>query len=178
MTHIALLRGVNVGGHNQVAMPELCRFFADAGFGGARSLLQSGNVVFDGGASEGEELERKLEALAAKRLQLPVDILVRTGEELKEIVERNPFRREAIDDPSHLLVMFLKKAPEGKDAKALQASVKGPESVRAQGKQAYIAYPAGVGRSKLTTAFIENKLGSRGTARNWNTVLKLLALCR
>ncbi len=178
MTHIALLRAVNVGGRNQIAMPDLCRVFADAGFGGARSLLQSGNVVFDGGARPGEELERLLEARTAKLLKLEIDYLVRTAEELREIVERNPFRREAADDPSHLLVMFLKKAPGSADVKALQAAVKGPESVRALGKQAYITYPAGIGRSKLTTALIETKLGARGTGRNWNTVLKLLALCR
>jgi uncharacterized protein (DUF1697 family) len=72
--------------------------------------------------------------------------------------------------------MFLKKTSATKDVEALQAAIKGSEIVRAEGKQAYIVYPEGVGRSKLTTALIENKLSSRGTGRNWNTVLKLLSL--
>jgi uncharacterized protein (DUF1697 family) len=72
--------------------------------------------------------------------------------------------------------MFLKKAPATKDVEALQTSIKGPEIVRAEGKQAYIVYPEGIGRSKLTTALIESKLGSRATGRNWNTVLKVLSV--
>jgi uncharacterized protein (DUF1697 family) len=178
MTHVALLRAVNVGGHNKIAMPDLCRFFADEGFGGARSLLQSGNVVFDGGTRGSEELERLLEARTAKRFGLRTDYFIRTAAELRELIVRNPFPREAADDPSHLLVMFLKMAPGGETVKALQAAIKGPEGARSHGKHAYITYPAGIGRSKLTTARIEDTLGSRGTGRNWNTVLKLSALCK
>ena len=104
------------------------------------------------------------------------DYFVRTAAEWKEIVKNTPSRREARDDPSHLVVMFLKKVPATKDVEALQAAIKGPEIVRADGKQAYMVYPEGIGRSKLTTAPIEDMLGSRGTGRNWNTVLKLLSL--
>jgi hypothetical protein len=105
-------------------------------------------------------------------------IFVRTAAEWKEIVKNNPFRREARDDPSHLVVMFLKKAPATKDVEALQAAIKGPEIVRAEGKQAYIVYPQGIGRSKLTSALIDDRLGSRVTGRNWNTVLNLLSLAQ
>jgi uncharacterized protein (DUF1697 family) len=71
------------------------------------------------------------------------------------------------------LVVFLKKAPPAKDLSALQAAIKGPEVVRAEGKQLYAVYPQGIAHSKLTNALIERKLGSRATARNWNTLLKL-----
>lgn len=115
---IALLRAVNVGGRNLVAMPELCRLFEELGFTGAKSLLHSGNIVFDAGARPTSRIESLLEAETAQRLKVRVD-----------------------------------------------------------GKQASVAYPDGIGRSKLTTALIEAKLGTRGTGRNWNTVLKLLELC-
>jgi uncharacterized protein (DUF1697 family) len=176
MVQIALLRGINVGGRNLVSMSDLRRLFTTLGFRGTQSLLQSGNLVFEGDGRTGAELERLLEMETVKHLTVRADYLVRTSEEWKEIVARNPFPGEAQDDPSHLLVMFLKEAPKAKDVKALQAAIRGPEMVRADGRQAYITYPAGIGRSKLTTALIEEKLGSRGTGRNWNTVLKLLAL--
>jgi uncharacterized protein (DUF1697 family) len=71
--------------------------------------------------------------------------------------------------------MFLKRAPSLQEVEALQAAILGPELVVIQGKQAYIVYPAGIGRSRLTNALLEKKLGTRGTSRNWNTVLKLEA---
>jgi uncharacterized protein (DUF1697 family) len=72
--------------------------------------------------------------------------------------------------------MALKRAPDGKDVMALQAAIAGAEVVRADGRHAYIIYPNGIGRSRLTTALIDKKLGTRGTGRNWNTVLKIAAL--
>jgi len=87
------------------------------------------------------------------------------------VIRQNPFRKEAERDPGHLVVLFLKRAPIAEDIAALQA-VTSPEVIKAKGKQAYIFYPNGQGRSKLTHAMIEKRLG-RGTGRNWNTVLKL-----
>lgn len=176
MVHIALLRGINVGGRNRVAMSDLRSLFTTLGFPGAQSLLQSGNLIFESDTRTGAELERLLEVETEKHLKVRADYLVRTSEEWKEIAAHNPFPGEAKDDPSHLVVMFLKKAPKAKDVEALQAAIRGPEMVRAEGRQAYIVYPAGIGRSKLTTGLIEAKLGARGSGRNWNTVLKLLAL--
>jgi uncharacterized protein (DUF1697 family) len=95
-----------------------------------------------------------------------------------KIVARNPSPEKDKHDPGHLVVMFLKTAPPAKKVDALQGAIQGPEIIRAAGKQLYIVYPAGIGRSKLTGALIEKTLGSRGTGRNWNTVLKLAALCR
>lgn len=177
-THIALLRGINVGGRNQVAMSDLCDLFGDLGFAGVTSLLQSGNLVFMNERRASVELERLLEKETLERLGVAADYIVRTSTELGRIVARNPFPKEAKNDPSHLLVMFLKTAPTAKNVDALHASIKGPEVIRRDGKQLYVVYPAGIGRSKLTGTSIEQKLGSRGTARNWNTVLKLAALSK
>jgi len=174
--YIALLRAVNLPGHNQVAMADLRAFLSGLGFADPRTLLQSGNLVFRGAAQTGARLERLLEAEAAARLGLRTDFFIRTAEDWKDVVARNPFREAAQRDPGHLIVMFLKQAPAAGDVTALQAAITGPEVVRARGRQAYITYPAGIGRSRLTIAVIESKLGTRGTGRNWNTVLKLMAL--
>jgi uncharacterized protein (DUF1697 family) len=176
--HVALLRGINVGGHNKVAMSELRDLFGALGFAGAKSLLQSGNLVFESDGPTGAALERLLEVETAKRLEVSADYFIRTADEWETIVGSNPFPNEATSDPNHLLVMFLKTAPHTKDLKALEAAIRGPEIIRAKGKQLYVVYPAGIGRSKLTNTLIEQKLGSRGTGRNWNTVLKLATLCR
>jgi uncharacterized protein (DUF1697 family) len=175
--HIALLRAINVGGHNKVRMSDLRELCGALGLAGATSLLQSGNLVFQSDQLTGAALEDLLEVETAKRLNVTADYLIRTAADWAKIVARNPFPKEAKNDPGHLLVMFLKAAPSAKSVDALQAAIEGPEIVRSDGKQLYIIYPAGIGRSKLTGTLIERKLGTRGTGRNWNTVLKLQEQC-
>ena len=153
-------------------MTNLRNFLTELGFENVRSVLQSGNLVFESRSRFGAELERYLEMEAVKRLALESDFNVRTVDEWKTVVRQNPFRKEAELDPKHLVVLFLKNAPTPKDVAALQADILGAEVVKAKGKQAYIFYPDGIGRSKLTNAMIEKRIG-RGTGRNWNTVLKL-----
>jgi uncharacterized protein (DUF1697 family) len=175
-THIALLRAVNLAGRNRVAMSDLRALFAELGFADARTLLQSGNVVFRGGSRPGPALERLLEGASGRRIGVETEYFVRTAAEWERIVSGNPFPDEARRDPGRLLVMPLKAAPQGAGVEALQAAIVGAEVVHAVDRQLYIVYPDGVGRSRLTTALIERHLGTRGTARNWNTVLKLAAL--
>jgi uncharacterized protein (DUF1697 family) len=175
-THVALLRAINLPAHNKVTMSDLRDLLAQLGFGDPRSLLQSGNLVFQSPTRTGAALERFLEAEAQKRLGLSTDFMVRTAREWDTVVAHNPFTDEAKRDPAHLLVMFLKDAPDAQAVKLVNAAITGREIVRADGKHAYIVYPDGVGRSRLTTAIIEKKLGTRGTGRNWKTVLKLGAL--
>jgi uncharacterized protein (DUF1697 family) len=158
-------------------MTDLRAFLTQLGFEDVRSLLQSGNLVFQSRARTGAELERFLEAEAVKRFAIEIDFFVRTPEEWKSIIRQNPFRKEAELDPGHLLVLALKSPPSEEYGSALQEEIKGPELVHAKGKQLYAFYPDGVGRSRLTNAVIERKLG-RCTGRNWNTVLKLATLSK
>jgi uncharacterized protein (DUF1697 family) len=173
--HIALLRAVNVGGNKPIAMAELRNLLVELGFEQARSLLQSGNLIFKSKERTATDLEGLLEKEAAQRLDLHTDFFVRTQETWKRIIANNPFPDEAQRNPAHLLVIFLKRAPSLQEVEALQASVIGPELVAIQGRQAYVFYPAGIGGSRLTNTVVEKKLGTRGTSRNWNTVLKLEA---
>ncbi|MEX0800581.1 MAG: DUF1697 domain-containing protein [Dehalococcoidia bacterium] len=175
-THIALLRGINVGGNKTVAMADLRDLLAELGFDDVRSLLQSGNLVFRADDRPNAGLERLLEAETEKRLALRTAFFARTAEEWRAIVAANPFPEEAKSDPGHLVVTVLKDAPDAAAVDALRAAITGPETVRAEGPHLYAVYPEGIGRSRLTLDVIERKLGTRGTARNWNTLVKLGAL--
>ena len=175
--YIALLRAINVGGRNRVAMTDLRALASDVGVSEPQTLLQSGNLVFRSDGRRSEDLEALFEAETAKRLNVQTDFLVRTAAEWSAIVENNPFPSEAKADPSHLLVMPLKSSAKLEDVEALQSTIKGSEIVRLGSRHIYLSYPDGIGGSKLTAARIEKALGNTGTARNWNTALKLLEMC-
>ena len=176
-TYVALLRGINVGGRSMVGMSALREMLGELGFGDVRSLLQSGNLLFGTDRrTTTAALEALLEKETAKRLGVSPDYVVRSAAEWAAVVANNPAPDEAKRDPGHLVVMFLKHAAAAKNVKKLEAAIRGRETVRAVGKQLYVVYPDGIGRSKLTNAVIERELGTRATGRNWNTVLKLAAL--
>jgi len=167
---------VNVGGTKVVGMSALRDLLTGLGFDDVRSLLASGNLVFRSTGRTPGRLERMLEAAAEKELGLRTEFFVRTADQWQIVVAGNPFRQEADRDPGHLHVMVLKSAATPAHIGALRAAIAGPERVHGGGTHAYLTYPAGMGRSRVTNALIENRLQTRGTARNWNTVLKLAAL--
>lgn len=177
-TFIALLRGINVGGHQKVGMSDLRRMLADLGLGNPRSLLNSGNLLFEAGARSSAALETALEVETARRLGLQTTFFVRTAAEWAQVVARNPFLDAARRDPAHLVVLCLKTASNAAKEAALRAAIVGRETVRTDGRHAYIVYPDGIGRSRLTIDLIEKKLQTRTTARNWNTALRLELLAR
>lgn len=173
---MAFLRAVNVGGHGVVPMSSLAKAVGDAGFSDVRTFLTTGNLVFRGPALPARELEHRLESTVRSTLGLTTDVILRSPAELRSIRSTNPFPEAAREDPSHLLVVFLKSRPRPAGAAALEAAVRGPERARVEGSHAYVVYPNGIGRSKVTLPLIERHLGVRGTARNWNTVGRVEAL--
>jgi uncharacterized protein (DUF1697 family) len=175
-TFVALLRAVNLGSYQQVAMSALRDFAKDLGFRDARTILQSGNLVFNTERQVAEALEDLLESKAKTALRLATDFFVRSAEDWKVLVDKNPFPDQAARTPGRLIVIFLKHSPNPSGLKVLRDAIRGPEVVEIVEKQAYIIYPNGVGRSRLTNAAIEATLGTRATGRNWNTVLKIAAL--
>ena len=175
-TYVGLVRAINVGGHNRVAMSALRDLMTRLDFADGRTLLQSGNIVFRSAARSTAALERRLEAGTAGQLDLRAEWFVRSATEWQAIMVANPFPEQARRDPARLIVMLLKKAPTASDVAALRKAITGPETVHATGTHAYLTYPTGIGTSRLTTALLESRLGTRGTARNWNTVRRLAAL--
>ena len=175
--HVVLLRGVNVGGQRKVSMAELQAALVAAGFVGARTLLNSGNVVLRSDLTPAA-LETFLETEATQRMNLRTDFHVRSAGEWRALTEANPLPEAAARNPSHFIVACLKSAPTQAAVETLRAANPGPEIIHAVGRQLYIDYggPEAMCESKLSSALIDAKLGTRSTGRNWNTVLKLAAL--
>jgi uncharacterized protein (DUF1697 family) len=174
-SYVALLRGVNLGGNRMVAMAELRAMLTALGFEDARTLLQSGNAVFHARTQSTAKLEALLETETAKRLKLTCDYHVRTAADLDAAIAANPMKAEAKKDPGRFTVTFYKQPLDQALVKAAQAAIDGPEIMRADGRHLYTYWPDGQGRSKAG-AVIGRVLKVQGTARNWNTVLKLAAL--
>ena len=174
-TYVALLRGINVGGNQMIAMADLRAALAEMGLADVRTLLQSGNVVFRARARAPDKLEALLEKATGARFGFTPAYHVRTADEWRAVVEANPFPREAKADPGHLLVTFFKAPLDSEKVRTLQAAITGRELVRSDGRQLYMIYPDGVGASKAAL-LVDKVLGVRGTARNWNTVMKLARL--
>lgn len=167
---IGLLRGVNVGGANKLAMADLRDLCAGCGFERAATYIQSGNVVFATDVDPGQATER-LAAALADHMGKPIDVTVRTGRELAAIVAGNPFLARG-EDPAALHVSF--GIGHG-DAELPIADLTpyAPEEAVTVGREVYFFLPGGVGRSKLLEDLGRRK-GPRGTVRNWRTVTKLV----
>jgi uncharacterized protein (DUF1697 family) len=173
---IALLRAVNLAGTGRLAMADLRTVLADLGAERVRTVKQSGNAVFLGDPAEIGHWALRLASALKDRLGLDSVVIMRTGADWDRLVADNPFTQEAVDSPSKLLAMPLADAPPASAVKTLQSAIDGPEQVALAGRELYLSYPAGIGRSKLTARVIERALGTVGTARNWNTVMALHAL--
>lgn len=174
--YVGLLRAVNLGPDTQVSMDFFRDLLLALGFEGVQTLLRSGNAVFRSPERNVAKLERGMAAAIERRLGRRTEVFVRSAEEWRSVIVGNPFPREAADDPGHLLVMALRETPANDRWQALAAAIPGRERVRGSGRHAYLVFPDGIGRSRLTPARIEECLGTVGTARNWNTVNKLAAL--
>jgi uncharacterized protein (DUF1697 family) len=160
--YVALLRGVNLAGNNKIAMKDLLGLCEDCRFTGARTYINSGNVVFESKLSE-SKVKAALEKSIAAHMGKPIAVVVRTGAELAEVLARNPFKKES---PSHTIAFFLDEPP-AKDASTTVANQK-DEKLALGAREIYAFYPTGMGQSKLKIP-----AAAKATARNMNTVAKL-----
>jgi uncharacterized protein (DUF1697 family) len=168
---IALLRAINVGGRTKLAMSELRRLFADLGCKNPQTILQTGNVVFEAKAVAG--LAARIEEALANEAGVKTDIILRSGRDWEKMIAANPYPDQAEKGANWLVLMPLKDKPAKGALDRLREAIKGRETVEMVGDNLYIVYPDGIGRSKFTLDLIEKRLGTRGTGRNWNTVLKI-----
>lgn len=169
-TQVALLRGINVGGHAKVAMADLRSLVADLGFGDVRTHLNSGNVVFTNNSCGPDEAASQIGEAMARRLGVEVAVLARAGEDLAGVVAANPLGSVATD-PSRYFVAFFSGPPKG-----VIPDVEVPDRLVLLGREGYLWCPNGARDTPLTNAFLEKRLGVVSTSRNWNTVTRLLAL--
>jgi uncharacterized protein (DUF1697 family) len=173
--HIALLRAVNVGGR-KVLKDDLLGLAKDLGFDDAKTLLASGNLVLWGKAGSDADIELRLEEGLEKRMGLRTEFMVRSPDELKAIIAANPFPDLVETRPQHLVVNFLKQPLPKENIEALRAAITGRERFEAGDKVLYIDFIDGIGESMLDRDWKKTKKAPVGTARNWNTVLKLAAM--
>jgi uncharacterized protein (DUF1697 family) len=171
---ILLLRGINLGPRNRIAMPELRELLAGAGYDDVRTYVQSGNIVLTGDRAPAA-LEVDVERLIAEHLGLDIDAVARTRDELAAVVRRNPLAGVATD-PKRYQVSFLDRELEPELVKQLSSFAAESERLVAHGRELYAWHPDGVARSKLWAKLAGPDLGVKATARNWNTVEKLLAM--
>jgi uncharacterized protein (DUF1697 family) len=174
---VVLLRGINVGSANRIAMPALREALADAGFAKVRTYVQSGNIVLESGLDD-EKLSEAVERLIADRFGLSVPALARGHAELAAVVSANPYPEQALQDPKHFQVTFLTDTLDRNAVLELQAlAAETGELVAVDGRALYAWHPEGIHRSKLATRLTPKHLGvANVTARNWNTVTTLLEM--
>ena len=171
-TYAALLRAVNLGSRNKVSMAELRSLLEDLGAEDVATYVQSGNVVFkstDSGAELAKAIERELKS----RLGLDLTVLLRTKAQLARLIDANPFGGR---EPTKLYVTFLAETPPRARVASLDPDVGGSDEFRVSGREVYLRFPNGYGRSKLNNAYFEKQLGVRATTRNWKTVTTLADL--
>ena len=170
-TWIALLRAINLGSRNRVAMGELRRVFAEAGCDDVRTYIATGNVVFTDARVDRRKLARRLERAVEEAFGVHSTVVLRTAEELARLVRAKPF-----DDASRTHVTFLAEKPERARVEALKRLDVAPDRFRVRGADVVLHYPNGVQGSRLTAALLERELGVAGTNRTWKTVAKLAEL--
>jgi uncharacterized protein (DUF1697 family) len=173
-TFISLLRGINVVGNKKIKMEALRALYQSLNLANPRTLLQSGNAVFQTDLIDERQLAKHIEDGIEQTFGFHSKIFIRTLDQFRAVVENHPYSPDQLTDPAKLLVMFFETTPES--IETLLSAHTGPETFHLKGRELYITYPDGMGRSKLSNVLIEKKLKLLGTGRNWNTVTKLLIL--
>lgn len=173
---ICLLRGVNLGPHNRIKMDALCRLCESLKLERPRTYVQSGNVIFRTGEKNATLLATRIQTAIEKAFGFRPDVVLRTIGEMRDTISSNPFAGRKNIEPGKLLVTFLTAEPS-KEATRSIAGLRGyREELHLKGRTLYIYFPDGVGRSKLPWSKVDKLVGVAGTARNWNSVGRLLEL--
>jgi uncharacterized protein (DUF1697 family) len=171
-----MLRAVNVGSHNRIQMEALRALFESLKLQGARTYVQSGNVIFRSEQRELASLVKKIQKGIERTFGFRPEVIVRTTAELRDVIAKNPFAKRRGIEPNKLLVTFLANDPGAEAREQIRKMKTEPEEVRIEGREVYVYYPNGMARPKLTGAAIERILKTPGTARNWNSVTRMLEM--
>ncbi|NVB40865.1 DUF1697 domain-containing protein [Pseudenhygromyxa sp. WMMC2535] len=172
--HVALLRGINVGGKHKLPMKTLARIFADQGAEDVKTYIQSGNVVYRASAAAAKGMATAVAEAIADELGFEAPVTTRSLDQLRELIESNPFSKES--DPTRLHVAFLAKRPTAAAVASLDPDRSPPDVYEVVGSEIYMHCPKGMARTKLSCAYFDSKLGTVSTMRNWRTTTKLLEL--
>jgi uncharacterized protein (DUF1697 family) len=177
VTHVALLRGINVGGKNKLPMKDLVEMFVEAGCGDVRSYIQSGNVIFSAAPALSARLPNLISAQVAKRFGYKIPVVLRTSEQLGKVIRNNPFLKTGVAE-EELHVLFLADVPASRNVEDLDPDRSTPDAFQVRGQEVYLRLPNGVANTKLTNQYFDAKLATTSTGRNWRTVTKLFELMK
>lgn len=173
---ISMLRGVNLGPHNRIKMEVLRSVYEKAECEDPRTYVQSGNVIFRTGEKNSAKLAVKIQKAINDEFGFRPDVILRSTKELKAAISANPFAKRANLEPGKLLVTFLADEPS-RDAQAMLRDLKTQgEELHLKGRELYIYFPDGAGRSKLPWSSLAKLMKTTGTARNWNSVVAMLEI--
>lgn len=176
-THIALLRGINVTGHNKIKMAELKSLFIDLGFKNVTTYIQSGNIIFETNKLDTNSIEQQITLSVKKHFNYTINVLVITVNHLKTIFNSNPFLKRENIDITKLHVTLLKNKPNLENVPLIKNLIKNnDDEFEILDKNIYIFCPNGYGKTKLNNNLFEKKLQSAATTRNWKTISKLVEL--
>jgi uncharacterized protein (DUF1697 family) len=173
---ISMLRGVTVGGHHKIKMDALRALYVSLKLEEPRTYVQSGNVIFRTKEKNAALLARKIQSAIERKFGFRPEVILRTMEELRKAAAASPFAGRHEIEPGKLLVTFLATEPVA-EARVRLADLKHhPEEIHLKGRELYIYFPNGAGKTKLPWSSVEKLLGTAGTARNWNSVTKMIAM--
>jgi len=175
--YVALLRGVNVGGKNRLPMKELAGLCEQAGLLRVRTYIQSGNVIFEATEAMARKASAALCAAIEARFGFRSPVIVRSADELAEVIGGNPFLQAGAAE-GELHVAFLQDAPDAAQVASLDPNRSPGDEFRVIGREVYLRCPKGVGQTKLTNAWLDSRLKTISTGRNWRTVRTLLEIAQ
>ena len=176
--YVSLFRGINVGGTHQVKMAELKALHEALDLSGVQPYIQSGNVVFTSDEADVQSLREHIEEGFVRRFGFRAQVYLRTTADLQGIIEHNPFHRQPGKELKWVVITFLPTGTDPADWADAIRTYPGPEEVVLLGDELHLYYPNSIGTSKLAATALGKQLKTIGTARNWNTVLKLHELMR
>jgi uncharacterized protein (DUF1697 family) len=173
---ISMLRAVNVGGRNKIKMDALRALYESLKLRDPQTFIQSGNVIFRTEERDLVRLTKRIQDGIEKKFGFRPEVILRTSSELKKVIARNPFAKRRDIEPGKLLVTFLASEPAAEARIKVLGIKTDPEELRLDGREMYIYFPDGMGRSKVSWVAMEKLLKTSGTGRNWNSVNKMLEI--
>jgi uncharacterized protein (DUF1697 family) len=174
---ISMLRGINVSGQKLIKMPELKLLYERVGFSNVVTYIQSGNVIFSAGADiPVKELSTEIRNAIFEKFGFDVPVILRTIDEMQEIVRLNPFQDEQGHVPDNIYITFLEDEALAEKIEKINSFDFLPDKFKIMGSEIYLNCSAGYGTTKLSNTFFEGKLNVRATTRNWKTVNRLIEL--
>jgi uncharacterized protein (DUF1697 family) len=175
-TYLALLRGINVSGHNMIKMDALKKMLENMGFQNVETYVQSGNVFVDSEEENAASVGFKIKQEISKEFGYDVPVVMVSKGDLELCFKNNPYLKEKDCDTKKLYVTFISKELSSLAINDLKISNFKPDEAAIDNSRIYIKYAVGAGKTKLDQKYIEKKLNAVATMRNWNTVIKLLEM--